>query len=604
MDLGGSLQFGFNLCGQAPRTDPLRQTDGQDVDGEMDFPELGEIDPKAPKGERLKQLAGLMTHPENGRFTRTIVNRIWARLMGRGIVHPVDAMDTKPWNEDLLDYLAVRFAEDGYDLRKFIGFVMTSHAYQSKSVFLSKEPGEDYVYSGPVPKRMTAEQFMDSIWQVTGTNPTKIEAKVDRAIQDESSAKPDPLALPKPGKITAKWIWGSNPNAKKIKLRKKIKLDYKPTFASFLATCDNAFSLRINGKSVTSSKEWTKPVYQQTASFFKKGDNLIEVDAEMFGGASGFVAQFILGKDKKLVETDKTWEVAEGKQWKAATEVHPYGKGPWKRVLDNAIESKTGTTPGAGPPIRAALVKNDFLMRSLGRPHRDQVVTSRPAELTTLQAIDLANGQILADYLAKGARALKGRKNGRRTDRLALPPCLGPPPLALGEKHSRGGGVRIRRQPGNGRPTLDGLHASRISNHTLSTMNLPESIIRRDFIKQLGVASAAALATEGTKAWANEAVKHPEAKADSCILIWLAGGMAAPDTFDPKRYHPFEVGLDMSKILSTFPAIDTNVDGLKITKGLENIAQVMDRGTLIRSAFQPDLGSILHSRHQYHWHTG
>ncbi|MEK9634007.1 MAG: DUF1501 domain-containing protein, partial [Opitutae bacterium] len=86
----------------------------------------------------------------------------------------------------------------------------------------------------------------------------------------------------------------------------------------------------------------------------------------------------------------------------------------------------------------------------------------------------------------------------------------------------------------------------------------------------------------------------------SCILIWLAGGMAAPDTFDPKRYHPYEVGLDMSKILSTFPAIDTNVDGLKITKGLENIAQVMDRGTLIRSAFQPDLGSILHSRHQYH----
>ena len=135
-------------------------------------------------------------------------------------------------------------------------------------------------------------------------------------------------------------------------------------------------------------------------------------------------------------------------------------------------------------------------------------------------------------------------------------------------------------------------------------MNLPESIIRRDFIKQLGVASAAALATEGTRAWANEPVKHPEAKADSCILMWLAGGMAAPDTFDPKRYHPFEVGLDMSKILSTFPAIDTNVDGLKITKGLENVAQVMDRGTLIRSAFQPDLGSILHSRHQYHWHTG
>ena len=135
-------------------------------------------------------------------------------------------------------------------------------------------------------------------------------------------------------------------------------------------------------------------------------------------------------------------------------------------------------------------------------------------------------------------------------------------------------------------------------------MNIPEQIQRRDFIKQLGLASTAALATNGTQAWGNDVVIHPKAKADSCILIWMAGGMAAPDTFDPKRYLPFEKGLEVNKILSTFPAIDTNVDGIKISKGLENIAQVMDRGTLIRSAVQPDLGSMLHSRHQYHWHTG
>jgi hypothetical protein len=82
------------------------------------------------------------------------------------------------------------------------------------------------------------------------------------------------------------------------------------------------------------------------------------------------------------------------------------------------------------------------------------------------------------------------------------------------------------------------------------------------------------------------------------------GGMAAPDTFDPKKYVPFEVGLPVGKVESTFPAIDTVVDDIKITQGLENIAQVMDRATLIRSHVLPDLGSILHSRHQYHWHTG
>jgi hypothetical protein len=131
-------------------------------------------------------------------------------------------------------------------------------------------------------------------------------------------------------------------------------------------------------------------------------------------------------------------------------------------------------------------------------------------------------------------------------------------------------------------------------------------VVRRDFLKKLAAAGAAAWATgEPQAVWAGEGkVVQPPAKADACILLWMAGGMAAPDTFDPKRYLPFEKGMEVARMLSTFPAIDTAVDGVKICQGLENIAQVMDRATLIRSAVQPDLGSILHSRHQYHWHTG
>ena len=89
-----------------------------------------------------------------------------------------------------------------------------------------------------------------------------------------------------------------------------------------------------------------------------------------------------------------------------------------------------------------------------------------------------------------------------------------------------------------------------------------------------------------------------------CILLWMAGGMAAPETFDPKRYTPFEIGVPSEKILCTFPAIDTVVDNIKISQGLEHVAKVLDRGTLIRSHVVADLGNILHSRHQYHWHTG
>src|SRR5438477_8690233 len=127
---------------------------------------------------------------------------------------------------------------------------------------------------------------------------------------------------------------------------------------------------------------------------------------------------------------------------------------------------------------------------------------------------------------------------------------------------------------------------------------------RREFLQQMSAASLAALAAGEPRAFGEEKVVHPKPTADACILLWMAGGMAAPETFDPKRYVPFEVGTPAEKIMSTFPAIDTVVDGVKISAGLENIAKVLDRGTLIRSHVLPDLGHILHSRHQYHWHTG
>ena len=137
--------------------------------------------------------------------------------------------------------------------------------------------------------------------------------------------------------------------------------------------------------------------------------------------------------------------------------------------------------------------------------------------------------------------------------------------------------------------------------------NLQRTLARRQFIQQLSVAATAAWMTgepRAIMAYSGEPIAQPMPTADACILLWMAGGMAAPDTFDPKRYAPYESGLEVKKMLSTFPAIDTTLDGVKIASGLPHISQVMDRATLIRSAVQPDLGSILHSRHQYHWHTG
>jgi hypothetical protein len=227
------------------------------------FPELGAVEATAPRNERLKQLAALMTSPDNGRLTRTVVNRLWHRLMGRGIVHPVDSMGTRPWSEDLLDLLAVHLTDSGYDLKQALELIATSRVYGMQSMALDEAvAAEDYVFAGPAPKRMTAEQFCDAMAAVTG------------------------------------------------------------------------------------------------------------------------VAAAATAKDDVFLEALKA-------------------------------------SSGAGRPfVRASLVVSTPLMRTLGRPNREQVVTTRPAELTTLEAIELSNGKPLSELLDAGAIKLLEATKGLSTEQV------------------------------------------------------------------------------------------------------------------------------------------------------------------------------------------
>jgi len=217
------------------------------------FPNLGPIDPSQPREERLRRFAELLTNSEDGLLTRTIVNRLWHRLMGRGIVHPVDVMGNEPWSADLIDYLATDFVEHGYDLKRTLSLIATSRAYDSRcAADTDEQEGSGYVFRGPIARRLTAEQFVDAIWRITGTAPEKTAVELKR----------DP------------------------------------------------------------------------------------------------------------------------------------------------------------EPIRAALVVSDPLMRSLGRPNREQVVSTRPEDLSTLQALDLTNGQEFADLLARGASKIRSTRPDEAPDAL------------------------------------------------------------------------------------------------------------------------------------------------------------------------------------------
>ena len=137
-------------------------------------------------------------------------------------------------------------------------------------------------------------------------------------------------------------------------------------------------------------------------------------------------------------------------------------------------------------------------------------------------------------------------------------------------------------------------------------MEKAHSYHRRAFLKKASQASLAAMASTIPAASflsSCNAASEINSSADTVILLWMAGGMCHTETFDPKAHTPFEKGMESKTVLSTFKSVPTVVDGLSFSEGLENIGQVMDKGSIIRSYRAADLGHILHTRHQYHWHT-
>ncbi len=130
---------------------------------------------------------------------------------------------------------------------------------------------------------------------------------------------------------------------------------------------------------------------------------------------------------------------------------------------------------------------------------------------------------------------------------------------------------------------------------------------RRQFM-QRSLAGIGGLAVPGTLASLACAEHAPTAalaaKADAVIFIWLPGGIAQTDTWDPKRFTPFEAGMKGSELLGTCESIPTSVDGLRFGQGLENIASVMHHGTLLRSLTNETKFGAVHLKAQYYMLTG
>ncbi len=409
---------------------------------------LGTIDGE-DAATRKRQLADIITGRPNGRLPRTIVNRLWQRLMGHGLVEPVDEMDKPAWSPELLDWLAEDLVAHGFDLKHTLARILTSETYQLPSVDLG-ETSERFTFRGPGIRRLDAEQFSDALMSLMRIDYPQGDMRINRNGLLPAGRR-DTVTL------TPRWIW-STPQANlkarpgSVSFTRTVSLATTPDHASLTIAADNNSTVIINGRTAanTNRRDATLAATYDLKPFLKAGSNEIvikatnllpdgsnpkEGDPEPSADADSPAGILCYLRIRSLdtimdVVSDASWSAAEGSTTRAAVELGDVTLSPWK--VGPSFMDLASAQPDILPIRRASLLAANPLMTALGRPNREQVVTVRQGTATTLQGLELTNGATLAGLLQQGAAhllAVSGGSSRALVDSLYL--------QALGRKPSR-----------------------------------------------------------------------------------------------------------------------------------------------------------------------
>ena len=142
--------------------EPRPAKDVKEVESDDLYDALGDVDPKVPKFSRREQFVEkvLSDHPLLG---KAMVNRLWGWMMGRGLVHPVDSLDSfhPASHPELLDWLSRDFAASGYNIRRLIKSLASTQAYQLASANTGST--DPKWFATALPKPLTAEMLQRSM---------------------------------------------------------------------------------------------------------------------------------------------------------------------------------------------------------------------------------------------------------------------------------------------------------------------------------------------------------------------------------------------------------------------------------------------------------
>jgi hypothetical protein len=172
---------------------------GKMVPAKFLFEGLGEVPSDADLAARHRAVAQMVTRPKNPRFAKAMVNRFWKRLMGRGLSEPVDDFDDHQPDSVILEWLAYDFISHDYDAKNTLRIILLSKVYQLPAVENQMSKAKEMPpLRGPVERRLTSEQFLDGMAQVTSYWPKNevMNVKVDNPhVREWRHRKPTALAI-------------------------------------------------------------------------------------------------------------------------------------------------------------------------------------------------------------------------------------------------------------------------------------------------------------------------------------------------------------------------------------------------------------------------
>jgi len=341
------------------------------------FPELNRAPASAKLADRRAAAAAIFTDRRNGRMPRTLVNRIWERLLGRGIVENVDEMDGEPWSPELLDWVASDFVASGYDLKALIAEIVGSRTYQLAAVSRG-EAAASYVFRGPELRRLTAEQFGDAVASITG----------DWHVRAGRNPQGAPAGSIPPGTYTREWRLAASNLARA--LGRPIR-DQVYSTRDTQATTIQALEL-VNGEDLThwlwrGARKMLGELPPEPASLFSR--QVSATDKEKPGAFDLDVSKsdrlYLIVEDARSTAADKARPLWMGAQFESAAGVTRLGDVPVKfpSVMEYDLAGKGITrfraTPGfeAVPLIQGESVVGRFFVFDQ-KPSMDRLVPARP----------------------------------------------------------------------------------------------------------------------------------------------------------------------------------------------------------------------------------